>query len=271
VIGDPPGCHFDPAALSCKDGDSDACLTAPQVAALRALYAGPRDSHRRLIFPGYLPGAEEGEGGWGPWITGAAPGKSLLFAFGVGYFSNMVYEKRDWDYRSANVEQALAAAEEKTARSMNATDANLSPFAARGGKLVVYHGWNDPAISALSAIDYYDSVLGRMGRQETEAFLRLYLVPGMQHCFGGAGPSSFGQNGEGPRDDPRRNVMLAVERWVEAGTAPDALVAAKRASDDPASAVQASRPICPHPQVVKYKGQGDPNDAASFTCASANP
>jgi feruloyl esterase len=271
VLADPTACRFDPATLLCPAGDSDACLTAPQVTALRKLYEGPRDSRRRLIFPGYLPGAEEGEGGWGPWITGSAPGRSLLFAFGVGYFSNIVYEKRDWDYRTANLEQALAAAEAKTARTLDATDANLSEFKGRGGKLVLYHGWNDPAISATSTVEYYDSVVSRLGRSETDAFLRLYMVPGLQHCFGGVGPTAFGQSGDGPRDDPRRNVLLAIEHWVESGTAPTALVATKHAGDDATKEAQATRPICPYPQVAKYMGQGDPNEAASFACVSANP
>jgi len=271
VLNDPRQCHFDPATLLCKQGDSDACLTAPQATALQALYRGPRDSRGRTIFPGYVPGAEEGDGGWGPWITGSAPGKSLLFAFGTGYFSSMVYEKADWDYRTANVEQALAAAEEKTAHKLDATDANLTEFKARGGKLILYHGWNDPAISPLSTIEYYDSVVRRLGRPQTDAFLRLYLVPGMQHCGDGPGPNSFGQAGPAPTNDPRRNVLMALEQWVEKGSPPSAIVATKYVNDDPAKGVHTTRPLCPHPQTAKYNGQGDPNDAASFVCVLAGP
>jgi tannase/feruloyl esterase len=267
VVGDPPRCAFDPASLLCTSAESDACLTAPQVAALRALYAGARDSKGGRIFPGYVPGAEEGRGGWGPWITGPAPGRSLLFAFAVGYFSNIVYEKADWDYRSAKLELAFAAAEEKTARALNATDPDLSAFRARGGKLIVYHGWNDPAISAVSAVEYHDSVVARMGRAETDAFVRLYMVPGMQHCNDGPGPNSFGQGGLDPADDPGRNVIAAVEQWVEKGTAPTAIVATKYSEGEGPRRVEATRPLCPQPQVAKYNGKGDPKDAASFTCA----
>src|SRR6184192_1504309 len=99
VLNDPRQCKFDPAVLLCKAEDSTECLTASQVTALKNLYEGPRDAKCALIFPGYLPGAEEGEGGWGLWITGPAPRQSLMFAFGIGYFSNMVYAKSDWDYR----------------------------------------------------------------------------------------------------------------------------------------------------------------------------
>jgi feruloyl esterase len=271
VVNDPRECPFDPATLLCQERDSEACLTAPQVTALKKLYQGPHDSRGRLIFPGYLPGAEEGDGGWAPWITGPGPGKSLLFAFGTGYFANMVYERADWDYRRADVEQALKAAEEKTAQKLDATDANLTAFKARGGKLVLYHGWNDPAISALSAIGYYDSVVARMGKPETDAFLRLYMAPGMQHCGDGPGPHSFGQFGAAPSDEPRRNVLMALEQWVEKGNAPAEIVATKYVNDDQAKGVQATRPLCPYPQVAKYKGVGDPTDAASFACASPRP
>ena len=268
VLADPRRCAFDPATLLCTERESDACLTRPQVTALQKLYAGPHDSRGREIFPGYVPGAEEGNGGWGPWITGSAPGKSLLFAFGTGYFANMVYERADWDYRGANLEQALNAAEEKTAQKLDATDVNLTAFKTRGGKLILYHGWNDPAISALNTIGYYDGVVSRLGRREAEAFVRLYMAPGMQHCADGPGPSSFGQFGLAPTSEPRRNVLAALEDWVEKGQAPSVIVATKYVNDDSAKAVQATRPLCPYPQVAKYEGHGDPNDANSFACAS---
>jgi feruloyl esterase len=266
VLNDPRQCPFDPATLVCKAGDSDACLTAPQVAVLKKLYAGPHDAGGRLIFPGYVPGAEQGGGGWATWITGPAPGKSLLFAFGVGYFANMVYERADWDYRSANLDEAVRAAEEKTAQKLDAVDPNLAPFQERGGKLILYHGWNDPAISALNTIGYYDRVVGKLGRPATDSFTRLYLVPGMQHCSDGPGPNSFGQSGPAASSDPRHNVMVALEQWVEKGIAPASIVATKYENDDPRKAAQMTRPLCPYPQAARYKGQGDEKDAASFLC-----
>ena len=269
VLDDPRQCRFDPATLACREGDSNACLTAPQVTALKKLYGGPRDARGREIFPGYVPGAEEGEGGWGPWITGPAPGKSLLFAFGTGYYANMVYEKAGWDYRIANLDEALKVAEEKTAATLDATDPDLSAFRARGGKLILYHGWNDPAISALNTIHYYENVVGRLGREATDEFVRLYMAPGMQHCGGGPGPNLFGQFLPAPSDEPRRNVTIALERWVENGEAPSAIVAAKHVDDDPKKGVKTTRPLCPYPQVATYKGDGDQNDAGSFACSGA--
>jgi hypothetical protein len=268
ILNDPSTCHFDPAILLCKEGDAEKCLTAPQVEALKKLYAGPHDANGREIFPGYLPGAEEGKGGWGPWITGPAPGKSLLFAFGVGYYSNIVYEKADWNYRDAKIAEAVKAADEKTAQILNATDPNLTAFKARGGKLILYHGWNDPAISALNTINYYNSVVSRMGGKETDAFARLYMAPGVQHCGGGPGPDSFGQNGATDGKDPEHSMGLALEQWVEKGIAPSAIVATKYEGDDSGKRVKMTRPLCPYPQVAKYKGSGDSKDAGSFVCAT---
>lgn len=268
VVNDPRQCRFDPAALLCKEADSDACLTAAQVATLRKLYSGARDSGGREIFPGYLPGAELGDGGWATWITGSAPGKSLLFAFGTGYFSSMVYEKADWNYKDAKIEEALKAAEEKNEKILNATDPNLAAFKARGGKLILYHGWNDAAISALNSINYFNSVATKMGRTDTLAFARLYMVPGMQHCNSGPGANSFGQ-GRVFANDPQRDMELALEQWVEKGTAPSAIVATKYVDDDPAKGEKLTRPLCPYPQVAKYKGSGDTNDASNFVCSPA--
>lgn len=267
VLNDPRQCKFDPATLLCKADDSNECLTAPQITALKKLYEGPRDAKGALIFPGYLPGAEEGQGGWGLWITGPEPGKSLLFAFGTGYFANMIYGKADWNYRNTTVNDGLKAANAKTAKILNATDPNLAAFKGRGGKLILYHGWNDAAISALNTINYYNSVTSKTGQAETEAFSRLYMVPGLQHCGGGPGANSFGQLGQGA-PDPQRNIELALEEWVEKGIAPAAIVATKFVDDDPAKGVKFTRPLCPYPQIAKYKGTGDTNDAANFVCST---
>ncbi len=174
----------------------------------RASTPAPATRRGSAIFPGFLPGAEEGDGGWSAWITGSAPGKGLLFGFGNGFFANMVYEKPDWSYKTASLDSALAAAVEKTGRVLDAVDPDLSKFEARGGKLILYHGWNDPAISALNSVDYYESVVRAMGRDRAAAFLRLYLLPGVQHCGDGPGPSSFDPQASG---SPPRLVPRAAE------------------------------------------------------------
>jgi feruloyl esterase len=270
ILNDPRQCRFQPSSLECKNGDSDNCLTAAQVTALKKLYQGAHDSHGREIYPGFLPGSELGNGGWQTWITGSGPGKSLLFAFANGYFSDMVYDNSRWDYRSASLDQAVQAADRKTGRILNATDPNLARFKARGGKLILYHGWNDPAISALNSIAYYHQVVSAMG--PVNSFVRLYMVPGMQHCFGGPGTDSFGQPGTTVPKDPEHDLQLALEQWVEKGKAPGAIVATRYVGDeDPSKGVKMTRPLCPYPEEAKYKGAGDPNQAGSFLCAVAHP
>ena len=195
ILNDPRQCHFDPTSIQCKAGeDTDKCLTAPQAAALKKIYAGPHDAHGHDVFPGFLPGAEEGNGGWGTWITGPAPLKSLIAFFAIGYFSNMVYEKSDWDYKTFTLEDGLKSANEKTASALNATDPDLKAFKDRGGKLILYHGWEDPAIPAINTINYYQSVAKKMGQQRTDSFVRLYMVPGMQHCNDGPGPARLAKS-----------------------------------------------------------------------------
>jgi hypothetical protein len=269
ILNDPRQCHFDPASIECKAGeDTEKCLTAPQVDALGKIYAGLQDSHSHSIFPGYLPGAEEGGGGWGTWITGPAPVKSAMAFFGIGYFSNMVYDKRDWDYKSFAVDGGIQAAKDKTASELDAVNADLTPFRARGGKLILYHGWNDPAIPALNSINYYGEVLAKMGQTDADSFVRLYMVPGMQHCGGGPGPDDFGQFGASLNNDPQHNAYVGLENWVEKGTVPGSFIASKHAGDTPQGAVTMTRPLCPYPQAAKYKGSGDASSADNFVCAN---
>jgi hypothetical protein len=263
ILNDPRQCHFDPATIECKAGeDPEKCLTAAQAAALKKIYAGLRDAQGDQIFPGFLPGAEDARGGWGLWITGPAPAKGVIAMLAVRYWSNMVYEKPDWDYKTFALEPALKLAEEKNADALNAIDANLKPFQGRGGKLILYHGWNDPAIPALNTVNYYQSVIAKMGQKDTDSFLRLYMAPGVLHCGGGPGPDSFGWVGS---TDPTHSMNAALEQWVEKGTGPGTIIASKFEGQDRTHA-KMTRPLCPYPQAAKYKGSGDTNDAASFTC-----
>jgi hypothetical protein len=264
ILNDPRQCHFDPASIACKAGeDSDKCLTAAQAVALKKIYAGPRDAHVHEVLPGYLHGAEDGEEGWGLWIAGPAPAKSLLASFGLGYFSNFVYAKPDWDYKTFTLQAGLKAAEEKTASALNATNPDLKSFKARGGKLIVYHGWNDPAISALNSINYYQSLIAKMGQGSVDSFVRLYMAPGVQHCSGGPGPDSFGQGGASGSSDPQHSAFASLEQWVEKGVAPAAIIATKYTPDHHP---QVTRPLCPYPQAAKYNGTGDTKDAVNFVC-----
>jgi feruloyl esterase len=244
VIDDPSRCKFDPAVLLCKGGDADSCLTAPQVGALRKLLSGPRTSKGETLFPGSAPGGATGSGGWSSWLTGTAPGKSLGYAFGTQFFANMVFENAAWDFHTFNVDRDVKLADDKLAGTLNSTDPDLKRFHDRGGKLILYHGWSDAAIPPENAIDYYTSVVRQMGLKNVDGFVRLYMVPGMQHCGGGPGPNVF-------------NMPAALERWVEEGAAPAQIIARKD---------QRTRPLCPYPQTAKYTGKGSTEDAANFVC-----
>ncbi|MGA7521394.1 MAG: tannase/feruloyl esterase family alpha/beta hydrolase [Acidobacteriaceae bacterium] len=268
ILNDPRQCHFDPASIQCKNGDnSDKCLTAPEVSALNKIYAGLKDTHGHTVFPGYLPGAEEGGNGWGTWITGPVPLKSLMAYFGIRYFSNMVYDNAAWSYKSFAMDGSMDAAKAKTAHALDAVDPNLNPFRAHGGKLILYHGWNDPAIPAMNTVNYYENVLARVGQARAHSFVRLYMVPGMQHCGEGPGPDQFGQSFLWV-DDPQRNARVALEQWVEKGNAPAAIVATKTAQEDGQGPPLMTRPLCPYPEFAKYKGSGDTNQAENFFCAT---
>ncbi|MGH9741082.1 MAG: tannase/feruloyl esterase family alpha/beta hydrolase, partial [Candidatus Acidiferrum sp.] len=132
ILNDPRKCHFHPETLLCKEANSDSCLTQPQVTALKKLYECAHDSKDHEIFPGFMPGGEKGGGGWPLWITGPGPGKALMFAFDYGYFADMVYSKPDWDYKTANLDDAVKASDEKFAGILNATETNMKPFESHG-------------------------------------------------------------------------------------------------------------------------------------------
>ena len=260
VLNDPRTCHFDPSTLLCKNGDSDQCLTQPQVSVLKALYAGPHDAKGRALYPGYLPGGEEGPTGWGLWITG-------MFDTGRRYFSDMVYGKPDWTFKDNSLDEAVAAADAKTAKILNAVDPNLTAFKAQGSKLILYHGWSDSALSPLNTINYYASVEQRMGAPETVAFTRLYMVPGMQHCFGGPGPNNFGQNYDrSEHANAGNNIEIALQDWVEKGMSPSSIIATKYVDDNPEKGVKVTRPLCPYPQAAMWTGKGSTDTAANFVC-----
>lgn len=265
ILNDPRQCRFDPATIECKAGeDSDKCLTAPQVTALKKIYAGLPDSSGHIIFPGFLPGAEDAAGGWGTWITGPAPKRSLIYFIGDAFYGYFVHGQADWDYKTFSVEKDEKLAEDKSGAQLDASDPDLRPFQSRGGKLVMYHGWNDPAIPALNSVNYFESVQAKLGVKATDSFLRLYMVPGMLHCIGGPGPDIFGQMGIFTNRDAKDNIRLSLQQWAEGGAAPGAIIASKHDRTD--WHVTMTRPLCSYPQAAKYKGNGDTNNAANFVC-----
>jgi hypothetical protein len=268
VVGNPVKCGFDPAVLMCTGEETDGCLTAAQVATLKSIYAAKKDAQGEIVFPGYSLGAESAPESWGVWIVEKAPGDSTrMMFFGLGYFRDFVYEREDWSLAGFDFDRDSKLALAKTAEALNATDTDLRPFAARGGKLVMYHGWNDPAIPGLSSVMYYDGVVGTMGKSAADAAVRLYMVPGMLHCDGGPGAADIGQGGAAIRRGAQHDVFTALEQWVEAGKAPGTLTATKFMGDDETKGVVMTRPLCVYPAVARYV-KGDPMEASSFACVA---
>src|SRR6202034_2362414 len=161
------------------------------ITALEKIYSGPRNLQGQQIYPGFLPGGESGPSGWVTFISGAAPGKSLSYPLAIGG-ATLIYQNAGWDFRTYNLDRDVKAADDAMGRRLNAVDPNLKALKDRGGKLILYHGWSDPLLAPMATVNYYQSVLAKMGQKETADFVRLYMVPGMQHCFFGPGPDSFG-------------------------------------------------------------------------------
>jgi hypothetical protein len=264
VIDDPTKCDFKSAALLCQGAETAACLTQPQIAALQKIYTGSRNSRGEEIYPGYLPGGQSGLAGWGLWISGATPQTGLQYAFATQGGANMIYQNAAWDFRAFNPDRDVKVADDAMGQRLNAVDPDLKGLRDRGGKLILYHGWSDAALAPTATIDYYRNVIAKMGAKQTADFVRLYMVPGMQHCAGGPGPDSFGATPGGPASDPKHSMSAALEGWVEKGVAPASIVATKYAAG---SAVR-TRPLCPYPQVAKYSGSGSTDDAARFSCTA---
>ena len=274
LISDPQNCHFDPASLKCKGADAVDCLTGAQVAALKKIYAGPRSLRTGTrIGPGYEPGAEAEPGrpgiSWASYVFGPTAGQSLDVAFGTGFFSGMVFEDPKWDFRTFDFDRDLQFAIAKLSPILDATNPDLTRFKARGGKLIQYHGWLDGSPPPGHSVEYYERVAAKSrGLKNTQTFYRLFMVPGMMHCSGGPGPNNFGNTrASGPQGlDPDRNIFVALERWVERGTAPDKIIATKYVDDDPKKGVTMTRPLCPYPQQARWTGKGSTDDATNFVC-----
>ena len=163
----------------------------------------------------------------------------------------------------------MKVADDKGAQIFNATDPNMKAFKERGGKLLLYHGWSDAAIPPVNTINYYESVVAKMGRKQADEFVELFMVPGMQHCGGGPGPNDFGALSPAGAD-AEHSMIKSIEQWVEKGTAPAKIVATKYKGDgNPASGVVRTRPLCPYPKFAQYTGgPAGSEDATSFTCVA---
>jgi len=287
LIEDPRKCHFDPSVLLCHGAASADCLTQPQVDALKQIYAGPKDPKTgEQIYPGYEPGTEAEPGAWVGWILPPPqfPQGSIQGFFGNGYFSLVVHEDPKWDWHTMDFDRDVKAADEKTAPIINSYDPDLRTFRDHGGKLIQYHGWGDAAIAPRDSINFYEKVTAFLtsspdprtaDAKDVQGFYRLFMVPGMGHCTGGPGPTSFGNDAiaAGTPVDADHDVLTALDRWVTQGVAPDELIGTGKIGVDPksgAGGVPLTRPLCPYPKVAHYKGHGDTSLADNFECAQEN-
>jgi hypothetical protein len=241
IIANPPSCGFDPGMLQCKNGDATDCLTAPQVEALRTIYAGPKNPRTgEQIYPGLAVGSE----GQMPALTmGQEP-----FPVATTFFRGPVFNDPAWDFRSFDYDRDTQRALDYGRAALDVPADGLERFFAGKRKLLLSHGWADGLIPAQSTIDFYESLVRDIGRRGADEGVRLFMVPGMAHCAGGPGPSAI-------------DYLGAIDRWVETGEAPERLVASNPPGQPPRT-----RPLCPHPKVAKYTGQGSTDDERNFRC-----
>ena len=264
LITDPRLCTFKPETLKCAGADGPECLTSGQVATVNKMYAALKTADGKMYTAGFPVGHEGGSTGWQAWTFGRtppAPQADGTLAFGEQQPSG--YNLSEQNMRFLALENDDPAFTWKTLRFpqdlprlasmteiLSPHDPDLTPYKKRGGKIIMYHGWADPAISAYGTLDYYEKMSKAVGGQkEADSFSRLYFVPGMHHCSGGPGPNQF-------------DMLTELENWIEKGKSPAAVVAS-HASD---GKVDRTRPLCPHPLVAKYSGNGNVDEAASFRC-----
>jgi feruloyl esterase len=261
LIADPRACSFDPLddLPACTKNPDATCFTKSQREALARVYGGVI-SNGEHYFPGQPVGAEakgvsyfatEPVSGWAEWLLASSGGPSRQGVMGRTFLENLAFDtdRADYDWTQFDFDRDP----QRVARAgsmLNADDPDLGDFAQAGGRMIGYFGWADAALNAMMMVDYYDKVLAGSG-DEAKEYFRLFLVPGMFHCRGGIGPDHF-------------DAMRYLVDWVELGKAPDRIVATEIRS----GRVQRSRPLCPYPQVARYDGSGDEDNAAAFKCTS---
>lgn len=256
LITDPRDCQFDPRRdlPVCPDGANGGdCFTTAQIEALERIARGVV-INGETVFPGIPWGVEgltpDGVSGWDLWIV-SEDGPSRQLLYGETFLKYMAFlpasgiaidwRTFDFDARYDDIQLIRDI--------LDATNPDLSEFASRGGRMITYFGWADPALNPLMAVNYYESVQQQMGSEETASFYRLYMVPGMAHCRGGYGPDVF-------------DAFTPLVRWVEQGEPPTAITARQYVGGE----LVRSRPICPHPQRAVYVGRGSIDDAENFRC-----
>jgi Tannase and feruloyl esterase len=241
IISSPDSCHFDPAALQCKAEDGPDCLTAAQGVALRAIYQGPRNPRTgKQIFPGFEPGSEA----MFP-IQTAGP---VPFAASFTYMKNLVFKDPKWDFRTFDYDEGVTRAMETGSAQLDVPSNGLDSFFTSGHKLLLSHGWADGLIPPMSTVNFYTDLTTHLGPKKAQD-VRLFMIPGMGHCYGGEGPFVF-------------DAISTLDKWVGTGHAPERIVVS-----NPPGAPPRTRPLCPHPAKALYSGVGNSDDERNFKCS----
>jgi Tannase and feruloyl esterase len=244
VIGNVERCKFDPAVTLCKGTDTSGCLTEPQVEAARKIYAGPTNPRtKEEIYSPLYPGSELG---WGQLAGAAQP-----LGIPVEFFKYYVFKDPDWDYKTRPIDFDSDIALSDQVKDANAVDPDLKRFFARGGKLLLVEGWNDAAVPPKVAINYYKKVVATVGARTTRESMRFFMVPGMGHGPGTAGPDNY-----------NFDSLAILEQWKQTGKAPETLIV----SHFKDGMEVGKRLVCQYPQVAMYKGSGNTEDPTSYSC-----
>ncbi len=270
----PGRCKFEPKLMICPSGDGPNCLTAGQARALQKILDGPVNSAGAQLHPGFVPGHEDD---YQAFLTGTgtdAAKPASTWALSDIFMRQFVFGA-DFDLvKQFHFDSSLAALVPLSGAQDNANP-DLSEFKAHGGKLIMYHGWADHSITPIRTIEYYEDVIETMGKERAEEqgepnayavmdFMRLYMVPGMHHCANGPGPNVFGGANQGlpPQLDAQHDIVMALDRWVEDGVAPEKIIASHLTN----GAVDRTLTLCPYPQAPIYNGAGDANLAENYHC-----
>jgi feruloyl esterase len=249
IVSAPRACAFDPVVAQCKAADAADCLTADQVQTMRAIYDGVRDPKTgKQILRGFPPGSELQVAAL---ISAPEP-----FPVATSYMRMLVFgDQKGWDFRKFDYAADTPKARAYAADKLDVSPAGLDKFFAHGGKLLLSHGWTDGLIPASNTVAFYEGLQAKIPAKQRERQLRLFMVPGMNHCSGGEGPSSI-------------DTLAAIDAWATTSTPPERLIAARAPGGPGPQQPPMTRPLCPYPAVARYKGEGPVDKAESFACAA---
>lgn len=253
LITNPLRCNFNPASLQCAAGQTEGCLSAGQVQAVGNIYGGVRGNDGSALLPGWPYGSEMQ---LAMLVMGAEP-----FPVAMSFFRDLAYAGRaGWDWKTTDYRDYTTDARNYGADILNVPSDGLSPFFARGGKLLLSHGWGDGLIPATNTLAFHHGLYNALPAAQSQGQLRLFMAPGMDHCSGGEGPSEF-------------DTLGAIDAWASTGIAPQTLIATRPVQGGggfggppapPRAPMQ--RPLCPYPTQAVYNGSGDTAVASSFEC-----